>query len=69
MGFYINSKMAVIGGNSRKISLPTPPCSGIINSGKVRESWFFGLCYAMDGGYNKCNPYIERHLAIFVNCF
>ncbi|ROH98349.1 hypothetical protein ED562_18265 [Microcystis aeruginosa FACHB-524] len=30
---------------------------------------FFGLCYAMDGVYNKCNPYIERHLAIFVNCF
>ncbi len=29
----------------------------------------FGLCYAMDGGYKGCNPYIERHLAIFVNCF
>jgi hypothetical protein len=27
------------------------------------------LCYAMDGGYKGCNPYIERHLAIFVNCF
>ncbi|GCA86292.1 hypothetical protein MiHa_04283 [Microcystis aeruginosa NIES-2522] len=37
-----------------------------INQGSV--IWFFGLCYAMDGGYNKCNPYIERHLAIFVNC-
>ena len=23
----------------------------------------------MDGGYKGCNPYIERHLAIFVNCF
>ncbi|TRT84283.1 MAG: hypothetical protein EWV66_20820 [Microcystis sp. M_OC_Ca_00000000_C217Col] len=32
-------------------------------------SWLFGLCYAMDGGYKGCNPYIERHLAIFVNCF
>jgi len=29
----------------------------------------FGLCYAMDGGYKGYNPYIERHLAIFVNCF
>jgi len=31
--------------------------------------WLFGLCYAMDGGYKGCNPYIERHLAIFVNYF
>jgi hypothetical protein len=31
--------------------------------------WLFGLCYAMDGGYKGWNPYIERHLAIFVNCF
>ena len=23
----------------------------------------------MDGGYKGWNPYIERHLAIFVNCF
>ena len=23
----------------------------------------------MDGGYKGCNPYIERHLAIFVNFF
>ena len=30
---------------------------------------FFGFCYAMDGGYKGCNPYIERHLAIFVNYF
>jgi hypothetical protein len=30
---------------------------------------FFGLCYAMDGGYKGWNPYVERHLAIFVNCF
>ncbi|WP_212567849.1 hypothetical protein RVR34_02005 [Microcystis aeruginosa FBCC-A68] len=29
----------------------------------------FGLCYAMDGGYKGWNRYIERHLAIFVNCF
>ncbi len=31
--------------------------------------WLFGLCYAMDGGYKGWNPYVERHLAIFVNCF
>ena len=31
--------------------------------------WLFGLCYAMDGGYKGWNPYIERHLAIFVNYF
>ncbi|MFN7555630.1 hypothetical protein, partial [Microcystis sp.] len=31
--------------------------------------WLFGLCYVMDEGYKGCNPYIERHLAIFVNCF
>ena len=30
---------------------------------------FFGFCYAMDGGYKGWNPYIERHLAIFVNYF
>jgi len=30
---------------------------------------FFSLFYARDGGYKGCNPYIERHLAIFVNCF
>jgi hypothetical protein len=29
----------------------------------------FGLCYAMDGGYKGWNLYVERHLAIFVNCF
>ncbi len=33
------------------------------------DNWFFGLCYAMDGSYKGWNPYIERHLAIFVNCF
>jgi nucleoside-diphosphate-sugar epimerase len=33
------------------------------------EIGLFGLCYAMDGGYKGWNPYIERHLAIFVNCF
>jgi hypothetical protein len=31
--------------------------------------WFFGLCYAMDWGYKGWNPYVEKHLAIFVNCF
>ena len=31
--------------------------------------WLFGLCYAMDGGYKGWNPYRERRLAIFVNCF
>ncbi|MFM6897252.1 MAG: type II toxin-antitoxin system HicA family toxin, partial [Microcystis panniformis] len=35
----------------------------------VRRFWLFGLCYAMDRGYKGWNPYIERHLAIFVNCF
>jgi hypothetical protein len=30
---------------------------------------FFGLSYAMDWGYKGWNPYIERYLAIFVNCF
>jgi hypothetical protein len=34
-----------------------------------KKNRLFGLCYAMDGGYKGCNPYIERHLAIFVNCF
>jgi hypothetical protein len=29
----------------------------------------FGLCYAMDWGYRGWNPYVEKHLAIFVNCF
>nr|CAO91024.1 unnamed protein product [Microcystis aeruginosa PCC 7806] len=27
------------------------------------------MCYAMDWGYKGWNPYVERHLAIFVNCF
>jgi hypothetical protein len=35
----------------------------------LKEVWLFGLSYAMDGGYKGWNPYIERHLAIFVNCF
>ena len=30
---------------------------------------FFGLCYAMYGGYKGQNSYRERRLAIFVNCF
>jgi prepilin-type N-terminal cleavage/methylation domain-containing protein len=33
------------------------------------EVWLFGLCYAMDRVYKVWNPYIERHLAIFVNYF
>ncbi len=33
------------------------------------QGWLFGLCDAMDGGYKGWNPYIERHLAIFVNSF
>nr|WP_125731043.1 DUF2887 domain-containing protein [Microcystis viridis] len=33
------------------------------------QFWLFGNCYAMDGGYKGWNPYIERRLAIFVNCF
>jgi hypothetical protein len=33
------------------------------------QRWLFGLCYAMDRGYKRWNPYRERHLAIFVNCF
>ncbi len=33
------------------------------------KQWLFGLCYAMEGGYKGWNPYRERHLAIFVNCF
>jgi hypothetical protein len=37
--------------------------------GKIMTLWFFGLSYAMDGGYKGWNPYIQRHLAIFVNCF
>ena len=36
---------------------------------EVKDKWLFGLCYAMDGDYKGWNPYIERHLAIFVNCF
>jgi hypothetical protein len=40
-----------------------------LQSIKEKLFWLFGLCYAMDGGYKGCNPYIERHLAIFVNCF
>jgi len=32
------------------------------------DFWLFGLCYAMDEDYKGWNPYLERHLAIFVNC-
>jgi hypothetical protein len=35
----------------------------------AEENRLFGLCYAIDGGYKGWNPYIEKHLAIFVNCF
>jgi hypothetical protein len=43
---------------------------GVI-AGKILtvEVRFFGLSYAMDWGYKGWNPYIERYLAIFVNCF
>ena len=37
--------------------------------GIMNYEWFFGLCYAMDWGYRGWNPYVEKHLAIFVNCF
>ncbi len=37
--------------------------------GKTGENRFFGLSYAMDWGYKGWNPYIERYLAISVNCF
>jgi len=33
------------------------------------ELGFFGLCYAMYAGYKGRNPYREKRLAIFVNCF
>ncbi|MDB9431696.1 HaeII family restriction endonuclease [Microcystis aeruginosa] len=36
---------------------------------KVLDLRLFGNCYAMDWGYRGCNLYVERHLAIFVNCF
>ncbi len=36
---------------------------------ELKEEWFFGLCYVMDGGYKRWNPYRERHWTIFVNCF
>ncbi|AKV68992.1 reverse transcriptase domain-containing protein [Microcystis panniformis] len=35
----------------------------------IEYNGLFGLCYAMDGGYKGWNPYVEKHLAIFVNCF
>jgi len=35
----------------------------------LKQKRLFGLCYAMDGGYKRWNPYRERHLAIFVNYF
>ena len=36
---------------------------------KQIEFRLFGLCYGMDWGYRGWNPYVEKHLAIFVNCF
>ncbi|REJ59812.1 MAG: hypothetical protein EWV80_15285 [Microcystis aeruginosa Ma_QC_B_20070730_S2] len=27
------------------------------------------MCYAIDWDYKGWTPYVERHLAIFVNCF
>ncbi|ARI80053.1 hypothetical protein BH695_0772 [Microcystis aeruginosa PCC 7806SL] len=36
---------------------------------RIDQLRLFGLCYAMNGGYKGWNPYIERHLAIFVNYF
>jgi hypothetical protein len=39
-----------------------------LNSLRLHD-WLFGLCYAMDWGYRGWNPYVEKHLAIFVNCF
>ncbi|TRV43212.1 MAG: hypothetical protein EWV53_14810 [Microcystis panniformis Mp_MB_F_20051200_S9] len=40
-----------------------------VNYHKALLIGFFGLCYAMDGGYKRWNPYRERHWTIFVNCF
>jgi hypothetical protein len=40
-----------------------------IKSMGIKEKRLFGNCYAMDGGYKGWNPYIQRHLAIFVNYF
>jgi len=42
---------------------------GIMNYELSIIERFFGLCDAMDWGYKGWNPYVERHLAIFVNCF
>ncbi len=41
----------------------------IANTTSEKVIRFFGLSYAMDWGYKGWNPYIERYLAIFVNCF
>ncbi len=64
------------------IVLPAPPAptqvispvtSKPVSNPRTLPEWvkarLFGLCYAMDGGYKGWNRYIERHLAIFVNCF
>ncbi|CCI12033.1 hypothetical protein MICAE_1030037 [Microcystis aeruginosa PCC 9806] len=64
-------------GNNQEI--PYPKCIILSLKTSLRERasqtykwkllWFFGLCYAMDWDYKGWNPYIERYLAIFVNCF
>ncbi|OPF20285.1 hypothetical protein B1L04_02480 [Microcystis aeruginosa KW] len=48
---------------------PTDSLVGWVDVRKPNKKRFFGLCYAMDGSYKGWNHYIERHLAIFVNCF
>jgi hypothetical protein len=40
-----------------------------LRKNKEKKHRLFGLCHAMYGSYKGWNPYIERHLAIFVNCF
>ncbi|BAG01969.1 unknown protein [Microcystis aeruginosa NIES-843] len=44
-------------------------CLNFLNFSATGGGWLFGLCYAIEGGCKGWNPYIERHLAIFVNCF
>jgi hypothetical protein len=31
--------------------------------------WFFGLCYAMDGGYKGWNPYARKAFGDFCQLF
>jgi hypothetical protein len=60
---------AYIGLNDLMISGQKSCIWDLLADATVEEIWFFGLCYGMDWGYKRCNPYLERHLAIFVNCF